>query len=162
MTDYSLRGPATLSQTIFTLALEHRTSPAVDEAELIYETCERWGVDPGPVLGVFLRESTMGTNPGWYGFARDNRNWGNLRASPENMGNDGRFASYATWTAAVNALCWTWVRGGLYLPRTDTVSKMAAVWAPAADGNDPVAYAAFVNDWCERWQHASEALVDLP
>lgn len=153
--DYPLLSKPTISVALFQQALAHRKSPALSEAQGCWDTCVGWAVNPAVALAMFVAESSCGSAPGWYGINHPTKNWGNLRASPEQLHNDGTFAYYATYAASLNALCWTLVKGGLYLPTLDTVSKMAERWAPSADGNSSKYYAILINELCSTWQALS-------
>ena len=156
--DYTIVGPSTISLRVFRDALLHHSSPAIvdlenthitlDLADELYDVAVAWGVNPAVALAFFVHESSMGTE----GYAKQTKNWGNLRAGPAEMKNDGRFAYYSSWLVGLDDFCRLltgplYVKGGL-----DTVSKVTPRYAPSADANDPAQYAKAVNEQVAIWE----------
>lgn len=145
--DHLIAGPPTLSQETFTDALEHRQSPAFIEADLLWETCLAWGVNPAVALAFFVHESSAGTA----GIAVRTKNWGNLRAGPGAYTVDQGFAWYACWVTGLNDWC-SLLRGDLYeRAGLRTVSQVTPRYAPSDDANNPVQYAQAVNAQVDAW-----------
>jgi hypothetical protein len=153
--DYPLLGPADLSRAAFTRVLRETRSPALAESRGMYDALVAAGVRPAPFLAFFRQESRFGLE----GTAAQyqTHNPGNVR-TPElaNVATTvatprGRFASYPDWTTGTR----DWaarMRGAKYAGRgLRTVRQVLPVYAPAADGNDPQAYATAVLASIERW-----------
>ena len=156
--DQPIVGPSTISLNVFRQALIHYNSPAVvdmenthistDLADELYDVAIAWGVNPAVALAFFVHESGAGTQ----GYARQTKNWGNLRSGPAELKNDGAFAVYSSWLVALDDFCRLlvgplYVKGGL-----TTVSQVTPRYAPSADANDPAAYAAAVNAQVAVWE----------
>ena len=92
---------------------------------------------------------------GWKPGSRSNRNRnpGNLRAtSPGPWQDAGGYRVFPTLTQGWLALTGDLTVKFSGLSKTgitpeSTLGELIAVWAPAADSNDPASYAAFVADW---------------
>jgi hypothetical protein len=148
--DYSLLGQARISQAGFSAILKAAASPALAEAATCYKAFTAAGVDPAVGLAIFRKESTFGK----YGYAHDNRSWGNIREP-----STGKFRHYPTWTAgAADAARLLVIYGTNRIrpgTKTDTVQTFPYVWAPAADGNAPDAYgdalASWIHDWAAKY-----------
>lgn len=147
MADHPIAGPPTITRETFTEALDHRHSPARPEADLLWETCLCWGVNPAVALGFFVHESSAGTA----GIAVQTRNWGNLRAGYGAYKQASGFAWYSCWVVGLNDWC-ALLRGDLYeRAGLGTVSQVTPRYAPSADANDPVEYAEAVNALVDSW-----------
>ncbi len=152
MTDYAIAGPSTISPEIFREALVHRDSPVQNISGEAYAICVEWQINPACALGFFVNESNAGTA----GAAVQTKNWGNLRAGPGAMRDEGGFAGYASFLVSLNY--WSrLLRGPLYEGSgLTTVSAVTPRYAPSGDANDPTHYAEVVNGLVAEWETLSQ------
>jgi hypothetical protein len=145
--DYSILGQPRISSAGFRAILQAAASPAAGEAAACYKAFTAAGVDPAVGLAIFRKESTFGR----YGYAHDNRSWGNIREP-----STGKFRRYPTWTAGAADCARLLVIYGTNRIRpgtkTDTVQTFPYVWAPTADGNAPDAYGDALARWITEWR----------
>ena len=137
-------GPPTISLNVFRDYLREMGSPALSEAEAMYQTAIEEGGDPAVALAFFEHESSGGRA----GVAVQTHSIGNIRCTPGyactgTQGN-GSFRSYATWADGVR----DWVRllksykaGGW---KAITLEQIIPHYAPQADHNNESAYIAGV------------------
>lgn len=152
MADYAIRSTPTITRAIFAQALANRHSPAAPLADAAYGVCEQWAVNPAVALAFFVHESGAGTK----GVAARSRNWGNLRKGRRAKSHSEGFAYYTNWLSSLDDFCGL-LRGPLYEGAgLKTVSKVTPRYAPSADGNNPVAYAANVNELVAAWAKLSD------
>ena len=153
MADFTVKSAPRISRQLFHQALLNRSSPATLLADELFTVCEAWKIDPACALGFFVRESHACTK----GYAVRTLNWGNLRMGPGEYKNDGKFAWYASWVVSLNDFC-RLLSGRLYDGAgLKTVGQITPRYAPAADNNNPPAYAAFVNQLVETWERLSHS-----
>jgi len=121
-------------------------SPAVGLGPVFYDQGVAAGIDPAYLLAFFVVESQAGTR----GVARVTRSIGNIRCTPGYACMEG-YRAYASW-AAGSADWYTLIRT-LYLDTWNLRTPAAILprYAPAGDGNDPVAYAARVTELVDGW-----------
>jgi hypothetical protein len=154
--DYPIMGLPTITVKVFRDALAHRNSPAIDGnnagiANILYDVCIAWNVNPAVALAFFLHESNMGRE----GYATKTKNWGNLRSGKAELKNDGQFAYYSSWVVGLDDWC-RLITGDLYVGAgLTTVSKVTPRYAPSADSNDPTQYADAVNAQVAAWEQVS-------
>lgn len=155
--DFTIRSAPRISFATFTGVLAGYGSPALAEADACYNECCSWGVDPAIALAFFAHESGCGTK---FNAAPPGIRWGNLRwrdfyaTLPYGAVDAGGYATYPTYAQAVAHFC-EHITSGVYATLL-TVSRVTPVWAPAADGNDPTAYAADVNAKVAQWSAGLE------
>lgn len=164
---YTIIAPPRISLDVFHDVLERAGSTAAPEATLLYEVCVQAGVDPAVALAFFAHENVYGTR----GITAKHRtyNWGNMRR-PFEQGrckaiistSAGPFASYSTWQDGLADWCdlirYTYVdRWGL--SRTD---QALVRYAPAGQGDAPVAYSDHVDALIAQWMSRSGANSSLP
>lgn len=127
-------GPPTLTLDRFKQVLRSYGSPALPEAESIYNLGIQYGVNPAVLLAQFIQESSCGTA----GSSVRNRSIGNLECrNPSRNPCPGRFQNYPSWTASArdyydllrntyaNPQAW-----GLYY-----VETMLSTYAPSFENN---------------------------
>jgi len=136
--DRILAGP-TLTEQSFVDRLRAVGSPALPEAQAIYETLVAGGVNPAFALAMFHAESHSGTR----GYAVTTRNWGNILfydwevafgATPYKPGNGYTYALYPTWLASVRA--YVDLLGRYWTSGYRTVSSASARWLGTVEGSD--------------------------
>jgi hypothetical protein len=129
-----VRAPSVSIATIRRV-LDEYDSPAVGDAEAIYELGVRYGVDPAVCLAFFIVESSAGTK----GMATETRSLGNIRATPGYVDHKG-YRKYATWREGAED--WYRLITRLYVGEwgLSTVEAIVPVYAPSTDGNDPAHY----------------------
>mgnify|MGYP000919563887 CR=1 FL=1 len=93
------------------------------------------------------------SHEGWYPGSRSyrNKNPGNLRSWPTQIGTDGGFAVFASYDQGFSALK-TLVRNAMAqkgsYKNVRTIKEFFDVYAPSSDGNSPTSYAAAVAKRC--------------
>ncbi|HEX5501907.1 MAG TPA: glucosaminidase domain-containing protein [Thermomicrobiales bacterium] len=122
-------------------------SPAVGSATAIYTLGLRYGIDPAFCLAFFIHESSAGTK----GVAQVTKSVGNIRATAGYQAYQG-YRLYATWDEGIED--WYRLIRDLYIRDwgLTTVDAIVPVYAPAADSNDPAAYAANVKQLVAAWR----------
>ncbi len=153
----ALINPPRISKNYFVQIVQDASSPAAPVAAECYDIVCSYGLDPAIALAFFQHESSCGTA----GVAVRSLNWGNLRSGPRQVANQGGFAYYNDWRESLRDWCdlirYTYIDSrGL-----DTVAAVIPVYAPAADGNVPVAYIAAVEGQVLDWS-ASDPWTSLP
>jgi hypothetical protein len=131
-------GDPTISRTTFRDFLREMNSPALPEADKMFDACLQEGCDPALALAFFEHESSGGKE----GVAVNTRSIGNIRCTPGyecyNTEGNGSFRKYKTWTDSVK----DWAR--LLKEYRDnglrTLEQIIPVYAPSEDNNDPDAY----------------------
>ena len=117
-------------------------SPAVSEAEGIYNLGVQYGIDPMMLLVFFAKESSMGK----YGSGAPNKNIGNIECGGVSCGVGGRFKKYNTWTEGSK----DWYRlikevyvddWGLYY-----IETILPTYAPSNE-NDTCLYISQITSW---------------
>lgn len=105
-------------------------------------------------LALAIKKHEGWIEPGSPGYPRGsisfrNNNPGNLRYSPKQSGSQYGFSKFPTYAAGWNALIWDLTQKCHGNTRTglngqSTLMQLLAVYAPAADHNNPEAYMMFV------------------
>lgn len=165
MRDYPIAGPPDLTRAAFIAILRDAESPAIEAAGAMWDMLVARGVRPATFLAFFRHESNFGRE----GICRvfDTKNPGNVR-TPEVAGRAqiiatprGNFAKYPDWTIATE----DWadrLRGPKYEQAgLKTVAAVLPKYAPAADQNDPDAYARAVLASVERWTGGGGPMLQL-
>jgi murein DD-endopeptidase MepM/ murein hydrolase activator NlpD len=115
-------------------------SPALAEAESMYEAIVQEGGDPAIALAFFEHESSGGKA----GVAVFTHSLGNLRCTPGyscyQTENNGAFRSYPNWTEG--ARDWTRLMAHYYRDELGltTLEQILPVYVPTSDGNAPASY----------------------
>jgi flagellum-specific peptidoglycan hydrolase FlgJ len=149
--DYLIASKPTISEAVFTLALQHRQSPVSGMAEEAHDVCVQWGMNPAIALAFFIHESGAGTQ----GIARLTQNWGNLREGKRAHHHASGFAWYSNFLSSLDDFC-DLLLGPLYAGSGLLhVSEVTPRYAPSSDQNDPAAYAVAVNQMVATWQTLS-------
>lgn len=142
---YTILSRPRMSRAGFAAVLVAHHSPAASSASACYDAFVHAGVDPAVGLAVFQHESSFGLR----GRATANRSWGNNRAG-------GAFIRYPSWAAgAVGAARLLGIYGRNAIrpgTNTSTTTTFPFVWAPASDGNNPVAYGAAITAAVSTWR----------
>lgn len=155
MTDLTLIAAPRISAPLFGAILARNHSPAAPEAAELALIPDGYGLDRAIALAFFRHESSYGTQ----GVATHTRGWGNLRPASWQARSSGvyvsptsgRFAAYTTWANSLHDWCELLRR--FYIPAgLTTVRTVTPRYAPSADHNDPVRYAADVVATVLRWQ----------
>lgn len=90
----SVGGPPSITLEEMKNILKSYNSPALPEAQPIYELGVKYGIDPMMLLIFFAKESTMGQ----FGSSRPNKNIGNIVCTSAHARCNGRFRVYSSWT----------------------------------------------------------------
>ena len=143
----SVVGEATIDPATIRRVLAEHKSPAVDEAETIYELGRRYGIDPAFCLAFFIMESSAGTA----GVATVTRSVGNIRVTPGYENYQG-YRKYASWRDGIED--WYQLIARLYVGEWNltTVEEIIPVYAPAEDNNDPARYIGTVRNLVNGWR----------
>ena len=124
-------------------------SPACGTGYTLYTYGTQYGIDPAFALAVFSHESSFGKA----GIAVQTRSLGNIRCS-DGYACIGGFRSYPSWQAGYSdfykLISTEYIARGLTTPET-----IMPRYAPAADNNDPVAYATAVEASMKDWRAAA-------
>lgn len=164
--DYSLRSGCSLTaDQVEEILLEYR-SPAAGKGlgEASVEFCQRYEIDNGLWLSMFIYESSAGSNPRWAG----NKGGGGYTANTGNIICDGwprcygRFRDYGgDWYLGTEQhfrllACYRDGGGtdcsGLWTGKGHTTVREAiSTWAPSAE-NDTNAYADYVERQLDSWR----------
>lgn len=122
-------------------------SPAVDDADAMYELGVRYGIDPAICLAFFIVESSAGTR----GMAVETRSVGNIRATAGYVNHRG-YRKYSSWREGMED--WYRLITRLYVQewKLTTVDAIVPVYAPAEDNNDPGRYSATVRRLVNEWR----------
>ncbi len=136
---YNPLGPVSISRSTFKQFLQELKSPALTEADAMYQVCVDEGCDPALALAFFEHESTGGNN----GVAALTKSIGNIRCTTgyacyTTEGN-GSFRKYETWTEGLR----DWARL-LKMYKDDwkrvTLEDIIPKYAPQSDHNNEAAY----------------------
>jgi murein DD-endopeptidase MepM/ murein hydrolase activator NlpD len=136
---YNPLGPVSISRVTFKQFLQEMNSPALPEADAMYQSCIEEGCDPAVVLAFFEHESSGGNQ----GVAVFTKSIGNIRCTTgyacyDTAGN-GSFRKYNTWADGVR----DWARL-LKMYKDDwkrvTLEDIIPKYAPQADNNNEAAY----------------------
>ncbi|NWJ96148.1 MAG: M23 family metallopeptidase [Chloroflexi bacterium] len=140
---YNPLGPVSISRATFKQFLQELNSPALPEADRMYQICVEGGCDPALALAFFEHES----NGGNQGVAALTKSIGNIRCtegySCYTTEGNGSFRQYATWSEGLR----DWV-DLLKVYKDDlkrvTLEDIIPKYAPQADNNDETLYIATV------------------
>lgn len=154
-TRLTVQGMSVVRSPSIDVATIHRVlqsygSPALGEAQAIYDLGVRYGVDPAICLAFFIAESSAGTQ----GIARETRSVGNIRATSGYVNYKG-YRKYSSWREGIED--WYRLITRLYVEEwgLDTVETIVPVYAPTADNNKPDQYISsvrrLVTDWRAGW-----------
>jgi hypothetical protein len=150
--EMSVLGKPTISVHTITNILHAYGSPAVQDAQALYDLGVRYHIDPAFALAFFVQESACGTT----GIARVTRSLGNIRYTPS--GSPVRYTdykgyrAYATWRDGFED--WYWLISQIYIPHgLTTVDRIIPIYAPADDHNDPSTYIAHVKQLVTYWRN---------
>lgn len=148
--NFDLRHVPSIDPAGIARVLTQYHSPAVGSANAIYTLGLKYGIDPAFCLAFFIHESSAGTK----GVAQVTKSVGNIRATSGYQAYQG-YRLYATWDEGIED--WYRLIRDLYIRDwgLTTVDAIVPVYAPAADSNDPAAYAANVKQLVATWR-ASE------
>jgi hypothetical protein len=127
--------------------LQQYNSPAVGDAEAIYQLGVDYGIDPAICLAFFIVESAAGTK----GMATETRSVGNIRATPGYVNHKG-YRKYTSWREGAED--WYRLITRLYVGEWSltTVEAIVPVYAPAADNNHPESYISTVRTLVRAWR----------
>ncbi len=134
---------ATISRETFKAFLKEMNSPALPEADSMYQACVQEGCDPAVAAAFFEHESSGGNQ----GVAAITRSLGNIRCTDgydcySTPGN-GAFRLYKSWTDSVH----DWAKL-LKIYRDNygrkTLEEIIPMYAPQSDNNNEAAYIAAV------------------
>src|SRR5689334_1034372 len=140
--DYPIKGDPTITRQRFqaTLAATPR-SPVTDQADLAYDTCRQFGVNPAVALAFFVKESSKGTD----GIAVQTLNWGNLirpwdasRATGRTVTAFGHdFPIYKSWLDSLADFCdlITSDRAPFAGEKRGTIRSLVPRYAPPFENN---------------------------
>lgn len=140
---YNPLGPVTISRSVFKNFLKEMNSPALPEADTMYDACVQNGCDPAVMASFFEHESSGGNR----GVAAITKSIGNIRCTPgyncyTTEGN-GSFRQYDSWAAGVK----DWAQL-LQMYKNDwklvKLEEIIPRYAPQADHNDEATYIAAV------------------
>jgi hypothetical protein len=140
---YNPLGPVSISRTTFRQFLQELNSPALPEADAMYQACVDEGCDPAVMVAFFEHESSGGRQ----GVAVYTKSIGNIRCtdgySCYTTDGNGSFRKYNTWAEGVR----DWARL-LQMYKNDwkrvTLEDIIPKYAPQADNNNEAAYIAAV------------------
>jgi hypothetical protein len=129
--------PPTISVATFRGVLEQAQSPALAEAEAIYQVGVRQGVDPAFLLAIFARESSYGTSTtvGRRADGSPTMNWANLACEGYPRCYNGR-REYPSWTAGADDFAGVLV-DDYRSQNLQTVESIIPVFAPASTQDTP-------------------------
>jgi hypothetical protein len=126
---WSVQGSPSIPASLIWRVLKVSGSPALDDAQALYDEGVRSGIDPAFALAFFLHESTFGTQ----GVARETHSLGNIICTP-GYHCIGRFRSYASWVQGFRD--WYALITREYLSHgLKTVDQIIPVYAPANENN---------------------------
>lgn len=140
---YNPLAGVSISREVFREFLAEVNSPALSEADAMYQVCVDEGCDPAVALGFFAHESSAGKT----GVASYTKSLGNIRCTSgyqcfTTEGN-GSFRRYDTWAAGMR----DWVQLLKFYKdewKLLTLEEIVPTYAPAGDNNDEAAYIAAV------------------
>lgn len=152
-----------IGESTFIAVLKAANSPALSAAHTVYQYCVKRGVSPSFILAMFNRESGMGKA----GTATITHSWGNTRmpthggVTPVRMttageARSGTFPVFKDWIDGGIATVARFVDYAPYQGKT-TVGQIIPTWAPATDGNDPLAYVRGVVAQMTAWRAQDNA-----
>ena len=140
--DYVIKSDPTVSRQQFRdLLAAAPTSPVTPLADLAYDTCLQFGVNPAVALAFFVKESSKGTA----GLAVQTLNWGNLinpwnpdRVTGQTVSGFGHeFPVYKSWIDGLADYCdlITSDRGPFAGEKRSTVRVLIPRYAPYSENN---------------------------
>lgn len=140
---YNPLGPVSISRLTFRQFLVEMNSPAVPEADAMYQACVDEGCDPALAVAFFEHESSGGRQ----GVAALTKSIGNIRCtegySCYTTDGNGSFRQYSSWSEGVR----DWARL-LRMYKDDwkrvTLEDIIPKYAPQSDHNNEAAYIASV------------------
>jgi len=133
----SVEGKPSITVAKIEQVLQQYNSPAVGNGQFMYDTGQKYNIDPAFALAFFIHESTAGTK----GVAVTTKSIGNIRQT-NNSGFEGYqgFRKYPTWQAGIED--WYKLIRNLYIDGWGlrTLETIIPKYAPAADHNNPNSY----------------------
>lgn len=145
----SITGSPSISAEQVDKVLCKASSPACGTGYTLYTYGTQHGIDPAFALAVFHHESNYGKE----GVATQTRSLGNIRCT-DGYTCIGGFRSYPSWQESYTDF-YKLIAGPLYVGAgLDTPEKIMPRYAPAADSNNPVAYATAVTADMASWRQA--------
>ncbi|NWJ46363.1 MAG: glucosaminidase domain-containing protein [Chloroflexi bacterium] len=128
----------TVTRTNFKAFLKEMNSPALSEADQMYDACLKEGCDPALMLAFFEHESSGGNQ----GVAAITRSVGNIRCTPGyncyQTSTNGSFRLYANWAEGV--VDWARLLKQYRDNGARTLDQIIPVYAPQEDNNDVNGY----------------------
>ena len=145
----AVTGSPSISASQVDTILCKNNSPACGTGYTLYSYGTQYGIDPAFGLAVFEHESGFGKS----GIAAQTKSLGNIRCS-DGYACIGGFRAYSSWESSYSDFYKliagpSYVGSGLMTPEA-----ILAKYAPTADNNDPVAYAADVESSMKDWRAA--------
>ncbi len=147
--DYRLEAPPSVSAVQIEAMLAMYHSPGGGAGTLLYDGAVDTGIDPAYALSFYIVESAVGTK----GVARFTHGIGNIRWTP-GYANYAGYRAYASYAAGI-ADWYTLIRE-LYIDQwgLTTPDTILPRYAPWRDQNNPVVYAATVEQLVDSWSAA--------
>jgi N-acetyl-anhydromuramyl-L-alanine amidase AmpD len=145
-TDYLIKAQPTMSRAQFADVLRQNNSPALPEADALYDVCVNSGVNPAVALAFFVRISRAGT--GYANPAKaNNHNWGEIAGDGTGVGG---VQAYPTWRDGLTD--WIRVIAGVYGGQGfATLSTVLPRYRPAGT-TDPDGMARAISDLVTAWK----------
>ena len=144
--DFLIRSQPTMSRSQFSGVLSAADSPALAEADSLYDLAVANGVNPALALAFFVKISAAGTGYGNPAKA-DNHNWGEITGDGHGIGG---VQAYPNWVDGLR----DWIRvvvgiyGGAGLT---TLSAVVPRYRPGGT-SDPAGYARALSELIQSWQ----------
>ncbi len=140
-------GAPSVDVALIRRVLQRYNSPAIDEAQALYDLGVARGIDPAYCLAFFIVESAAGTQ----GVARTTYSVGNIRALSGQPSFEG-YRQYTNWREGIAD--WYRLIDELYVHELGltTVETIVPVYAPSEDRNDPDAYILTVKRLVAGWR----------
>ncbi len=144
---YDVTGSPTITADFITRVLAAYRSPAAATGQALYALGVQYGIDPVFALAFFQHESNFGTQ----GIARVTHSLSNQRCSSAYPCYHG-YAAFPSWEAGYRAFYFL-IRN-LYVGQwhLTTVAAIVPRYAPASDGNSPIAYITAVEHAVAAWR----------
>jgi len=145
----AITGSPSISAAQVDAILCKNSSPACGTGYTLYSYGTQYGIDPAFALAVFSHESGFGKS----GVASQTKSLGNIRCS-DGYACIGGFRAYSSWESSYSDF-YKLIAGPAYVGSgLTTPEAILAKYAPTADSNDPVAYAADVEASMHNWRTA--------
>jgi len=144
-----LQTKPTITVDVIRRVLKEKKSPAIAEAQFIYDMGVQYGVNPAVCLAFFIVESQAGT----LGVARFTRGVGNIRALKGEDHYQG-YRRYDTWREGIKHL-YDLISGPHYMGEGRlTVDRILVKYAPPSE-NDTDEYIKSVKSYVAKWKSES-------